>query len=40
MASNTKSDVKDLSLAEKGKKRIEWASRSMPVSGVDSQAVC
>jgi adenosylhomocysteinase len=24
-------DVKDLSLAEKGKKRIEWASRSMPV---------
>jgi adenosylhomocysteinase len=24
-------DVKDLNLAEKGKKRIEWASRSMPV---------
>lgn len=31
MASNLKSDVKDLNLAEKGKKRIEWASRSMPV---------
>src|SRR5215813_2368162 len=24
-------DVKDLNLAKKGKKRIEWASRSMPV---------
>jgi adenosylhomocysteinase len=24
-------DVKDLGLAGKGKKRIEWASRSMPV---------
>lgn len=31
MSSNMKSDVKDLSLTEKGKKRIEWASRSMPV---------
>ncbi|MBM3803003.1 MAG: adenosylhomocysteinase [Acidimicrobiia bacterium] len=26
-----KADVKDMSLAAKGKKRIEWASRSMPV---------
>jgi len=26
-----KSDVKDLSLASKGKKRIEWAERDMPV---------
>ena len=24
-------DVKDLSLAEKGRKRIEWAERDMPV---------
>ncbi|MFN8007904.1 MAG: adenosylhomocysteinase [Terriglobia bacterium] len=31
MASKAKSDVKDLKLAEKGKKRIEWASRSMTV---------
>jgi adenosylhomocysteinase len=31
MSSNLKSDVKDFNLAEKGKKRIEWASRSMPV---------
>jgi adenosylhomocysteinase len=31
MATNVKSDVKDLKLAGKGKKRIEWASRSMPV---------
>jgi adenosylhomocysteinase len=30
-ATNLKADVKDLSLAAKGKKRIEWASRSMPV---------
>jgi adenosylhomocysteinase len=30
-ATKTNADVKDLSLAEKGKKRIEWASRSMPV---------
>jgi adenosylhomocysteinase len=30
-ASNLKSDVRDLKLAAKGKKRIEWASRSMPV---------
>ncbi len=28
---NKKFDVKDLSLAEKGKLRIEWASQSMPV---------
>ncbi len=27
-------DVKDLSLAEKGKLRIEWASRQMPVLGL------
>ena len=26
-------DVKDLSLAEEGKKRIEWAEREMPVLG-------
>jgi adenosylhomocysteinase len=33
MSSATKlnCDVKDMTLAEKGKKRIEWASRSMPV---------
>jgi adenosylhomocysteinase len=30
-AANVKADVKDLGLAAKGKKRIEWASRSMPV---------
>ncbi len=30
-ATNIKADVKDLGLAAKGKKRIEWASRSMPV---------
>ena len=30
-ATNLKADVKDLGLAGKGKKRIEWASRSMPV---------
>ena len=30
-AANLKADVKDLGLAAKGKKRIEWASRSMPV---------
>jgi adenosylhomocysteinase len=30
-AANLKGDVKDLKLASKGKKRIEWASRSMPV---------
>ena len=30
-ATNLKADVKDLGLAAKGKKRIEWASRSMPV---------
>jgi adenosylhomocysteinase len=30
-AANLRADVKDLSLAAKGKKRIEWASRSMPV---------
>ncbi len=29
-----KSDVKDLNLAEKGRKRIEWAERSMPVLGL------
>ncbi|MGB9755324.1 MAG: adenosylhomocysteinase [Desulfurella sp.] len=27
-------DVKDLSLAEKGRQRIEWASKSMPVLGL------
>jgi adenosylhomocysteinase len=27
-------DVKDLSLADKGKQRIEWASQSMPVLGL------
>ncbi len=27
-------DVRDFALAEKGKKRIEWASRSMPVLGL------
>jgi adenosylhomocysteinase len=31
MATNVKSDVRDQKLAGKGKKRIEWASRSMPV---------
>jgi adenosylhomocysteinase len=31
MAAKLNADVKDLKLAEKGKKRIEWASRSMPV---------
>src|SRR5437016_1252925 len=30
-ATKPNADVKDLNLAEKGKKRIEWASRSMPV---------
>jgi len=30
-AANLKADVKDLNLAGKGKKRIEWALRSMPV---------
>jgi adenosylhomocysteinase len=30
-ATNLRSDVKDIKLATKGKKRIEWASRSMPV---------
>ena len=30
-ATKTRADVKDFSLAEKGKRRIEWASRSMPV---------
>src|SRR3989442_5395367 len=30
-ATKLNADVKDLNLAEKGKKRIEWASRSMPV---------
>ncbi len=30
-AANVKGDVKDLGLATKGRKRIEWASRSMPV---------
>ncbi len=28
---SVESDVKDLSLAEKGRGRIEWAGRSMPV---------
>ena len=31
MAAKLNADVKDLKLAEKGKKRIEWALRSMPV---------
>ncbi|MGA9696127.1 MAG: adenosylhomocysteinase, partial [Dehalococcoidales bacterium] len=31
MASKKNYDVKDLSLAETGRKRIEWAGRSMPV---------
>ncbi len=31
MKKNTKYDVKDIKLAEKGKLRIEWASQSMPV---------
>src|SRR5215510_3733368 len=31
MVAKLNADVKDLNLAEKGKKRIEWASRSMPV---------
>jgi adenosylhomocysteinase len=31
MAAKLNADFKDLKLAEKGKKRIEWASRSMPV---------
>jgi adenosylhomocysteinase len=30
-AAKLNADVKDFNLAEKGKKRIEWASRSMPV---------
>src|SRR4249920_1639255 len=30
-ATNLTGDVKDMGLAGKGKKRIEWASRSMPV---------
>ena len=30
-ATKLNADVKDLNLAEKGKKRIEWALRSMPV---------
>ena len=29
-----KSDVKDLNLADKGRRRIEWAERSMPVLGL------
>ena len=31
MALKKNYDVKDLSLAEDGKKRIEWAGREMPV---------
>jgi len=31
MTSHTQHDVKDLSLAEAGRKRIEWAAREMPV---------
>ena len=27
----TKGDVKDLALAEQGKRRIEWANQHMPV---------
>ncbi|MDY7014551.1 MAG: adenosylhomocysteinase, partial [Cyanobacteriota bacterium] len=27
----TKSDIKDISLAPKGQQRIEWAGREMPV---------
>ena len=30
-AAPAKGDVKDLSLAEAGRKRIEWAERDMPV---------
>ena len=31
MTSTEKYDVKDLSLAEAGRQRIEWAAREMPV---------
>ena len=31
MTSDTQYDIKDLSLAEAGRKRIEWAAREMPV---------
>jgi adenosylhomocysteinase len=31
MTSDTQYDIKDLSLAESGRKRIEWAAREMPV---------
>ena len=31
-----KHDVKDLALADEGKRRTEWAERSMPVSSVRS----
>ncbi|MBI3813628.1 MAG: adenosylhomocysteinase, partial [Nitrospinae bacterium] len=29
-----KFDIKDISLADKGKKRIEWANNDMPVLGL------
>ncbi|MBN1586954.1 MAG: adenosylhomocysteinase [Candidatus Omnitrophica bacterium] len=31
--SNTKSDIRDAALARKGKERIEWAAKDMPVLG-------
>ncbi len=30
-APDVKHDVKDLALAEEGRRRVEWAERSMPV---------
>ena len=31
MTTSTKGDVKDISLAARGKDRIEWAAKEMPV---------
>ena len=33
-------DVKDLKLAESGKKRIEWAAREMPVLKLIRDKIC
>ena len=32
-------DIKDISLAEKGELRVEWAMKSMPVLQLDPEAV-
>jgi len=34
-----KGDVKDIGLADAGKRKIEWAAQQMPVARIDPQAL-